>query len=1034
MKKIIAALIGALISTFIYGQQDWNTAGNVVALPNNIFGTTNNFPIRYFSNNVQRMWLNSNVTNNINGQGLENRHGFLGLGPNYTGAPAGTFNGTGPISVLHIAGEGNASGTGGYRNWMRYGISLTHNNDLMFVGQRRFGTGFDVTDAVIAWADNPGSPSDFGPDNLVFNFVSGQLPSGANADLDGTASNGREVMRLNSNGNVGMGPRFNNWNQPQSDLHINRDAAQPVWLQMSYQNLFPGANPLPNSSQYSASRGLRIGFNNAVGYIFNQENSHLIFSTNASTVTQLALERMRISHVGAPGIPATAANGSTRVAVSLTPTSPLTAPRSLMHIGAPLSGQAGSTDGVRNWMNVGYLSTFDSDNMYVGLKNEGADRQDAVIAWGDNQTDLINGSGPDNLRFIFANSQFSLSPGTPEAKSDNGQEIGRFTPACATCPVNTGSFGIGNYSPSIIQNGNIVNNPNGPDSAGYIGATLDVNGDARIRTVQLDNSLNQVLVRDSNDLGRIYWRDAATLGGGTGLGNDCGAAPNPLLADRQIPLANFDLYFTGQSLPSVGNTVNIGLNCGNTLTGKLNVIQDSGSPVNESTDAGNFLNLDIGTVIGLRYIGVRGQSIGVQTLPKIINVGGHFFAESSTDPTGVYGEAGSATNFHSYGGDFLANSSSINGYGIRAVSNSQIRGVGVQGASTSASEFNTGGEFFANGIASNTNTGVVGSALGAPNNIGGAFSASYPTSFTPGTKVIGAIGRVGNTSATYPSDVALGIYGAATAPNVLVNSFAGYFDGDVFINGPTNGTGFALVSDQQFKTDIQEIQNASQLISQLQPKEYNFVNGENLGIDLPSEHQYGFIAQEVEAVLPEFVHNVIKPATVDSLGNIVKPKVEYKSLNYIGFIALLMQDAKEKEQKIAQLESKYLALNQQIAELSSKIDGCCNTPRNQQESYITPAGAVIQTNLRNAEEPTLGQNIPNPFEYQTRIPLFLPNSISKAELIFYGNDGKILQNILVADRGTVQVEVNADALAAGIYSYTLFVDGRPVDTKRMIKN
>lgn len=373
MKKIIAALIGALISTFIYGQQDWNTAGNGVALPNNIFGTTNNFPIRYFSNNVQRMWLNSNVTNNINGQGLENRHGFLGLGPNYTGAPAGTFNGTGPISLLHIAGEGNASGTGGYRNWMRYGISLTHNNDLMFVGQRRFGTGFDVTDAVIAWADNPGSPSDFGPDNLVFNFVSGQLPSGANADLDGTASNGREVMRLNSNGNVGMGPRFNNWNQPQSDLHINRDAAQPVWLQMSYQNLFPGANPLPNSSQYSASRGLRIGFNNAVGYIFNQENSHLIFSTNASTVTQLALERMRISHVGAPGIPATAANGSTRVAVSLTPTSPLTAPRSLMHIGSPLSGQGGSTDGVRNWMNVGYLSTFDSDNMYVGLKNEGAD-------------------------------------------------------------------------------------------------------------------------------------------------------------------------------------------------------------------------------------------------------------------------------------------------------------------------------------------------------------------------------------------------------------------------------------------------------------------------------------------------------------------------------------------------------------------------------------------------------------------------------------------------------------------------------------
>lgn len=919
MKKIIAALIGALISTFIYGQQDWNTAGNVVALPNNIFGTTNNFPIRYFSNNVQRMWLNSNVTNNINGQGLENRHGFLGLGPNYTGAPAGTFNGTGPISVLHIAGEGNASGTGGYRNWMRYGISLTHNNDLMFVGQRRFGTGFDVTDAVIAWADNPGSPSDFGPDNLVFNFVSGQLPSGANADLDGTASNGREVMRLNSNGNVGMGPRFNNWNQPQSDLHINRDAAQPVWLQMSYQNLFPGANPLPNSSQYSASRGLRIGFNNAVGYIFNQENSHLIFSTNASTVTQLALERMRISHVGAPGIPATAANGSTRVAISLTPTSPLTAPRSLMHIGAPLSGQGGSTDGVRNWMNVGYLSTFDSDNMYVGLKNEGTDRQDAVIAWGDNQTDLINGSGPDNLRFIFANSQFSLSPGTPEAKSDNGQEIGRFTPACATCPVNTGSFGIGNYSPGA---------PNGPGTPGYVGATLDVDGDARVRSVQQDNTLTQVLVRDPNDLGRLRWRDASTLGGS--LGGVCGSAGAfTLTQDRELPLGSFNITFSGQD--ALASRIGIGT-IGCSPSAKLDVLQTQGD----------------------NDIAINGEYSG--------------------DISGFYNT-------------FTA------GIGVRGISRPQTL--------TECEALAAGGMFIAE---SNVfNYGVAGLALGnsnicEANNVGGFFHAK----------------------GTANSNIGVWAEAWITGPN----------DWAAYINGPgliTNGPW--VPSDAQLKTNVQTIQNASQTLNQLKPVTYLF-NAEAQNImNVPTNNQYGLIAQELQAVIPELVTTTKVPKSIDitdstatALNSSTGSIDEISVVNYQGLIPVLIAAFQEQSARITQLEAQ--------------LNDCCNAPRNISEpSSPTPSmGAVIQTNLRNAEEPTLGQNIPNPFEYQTRIPLFLPNSISKAELIFYGNDGKILQNILVADRGTVQVEVNAEALAAGIYSYTLFVDGRPVDTKRMIKN
>ena len=97
------------------------------------------------------------------------------------------------------------------------------------------------------------------------------------------------------------------------------------------------------------------------------------------------------------------------------------------------------------------------------------------------------------------------------------------------------------------------------------------------------------------------------------------------------------------------------------------------------------------------------------------------------------------------------------------------------------------------------------------------------------------------------------------------------------------------------------------------------------------------------------------------------------------------------------------------------------------------AGAVIPTRLENNDGPTLGQNIPNPFETATRIPAYVPQDIRKAEIMFYGNDGKVLQVLPVNDRGNISVDVDAATLAAGVYSYTLFVDGKPVDTKRMVK-
>jgi hypothetical protein len=55
-----------------------------------------------------------------------------------------------------------------------------------------------------------------------------------------------------------------------------------------------------------------------------------------------------------------------------------------------------NTGGHREWMTRGIKVFWNSDNLYLGLKDEGDNRKDAVIAWGDD--------AEDNLRFIYAGS------------------------------------------------------------------------------------------------------------------------------------------------------------------------------------------------------------------------------------------------------------------------------------------------------------------------------------------------------------------------------------------------------------------------------------------------------------------------------------------------------------------------------------------------------------------------------------------------------------------------------------------------------
>lgn len=958
--------------------QNWSTSLNGTTPL--FFGTAagNNYPLRFYTFGNERMYLNQDLTNNINSQGNMARNGYLGLGRNFT--PSFSWNNTtGPYSLLHLNGDdGTFMQQFGYRNWMKNGITFTANDDIMFVGPKRVGAN-DVTNAVFAWGDN-GLGGSSGPDNMIFTFIGG---TGTGTDLDGGGPDGREIMRLSGPGNVGIGPRFYNNNQPQSDLHINRENSVGSWLQLSYQNLFSASTP-PGSGTYTSTRGLRMGMSSGIGYLYNQENAHLIFSTNAATNTStgLARERMRITHIGASGIPATAAANSTRVAISLNPANPLTAPRSLVHIGEPLSQLF--TDGIRDWMNVGYLSTFESDNMYVGLKQEGTDRQDAVISWGDNQTNL-NDQGPDNLRFIFTSTQNPLVNGTEAAKSPNGEEVARFTPACANCPVNKPSMGIGDFSPGGV-------NPEG--TATYVGATLDIDGDLRIRNVKENNELRQVLMRDPKDLGRVYWRDISSIGGGGGggnLGNYCNAADNPLLEDYKIPMADYNFVFAGQSAQGAAR-VGIGLsNC--SPVAKLHVLRDgSATPATgDFTPTGIFShNRDIsasGSYMGLAQ-GLVSETEGTNK----VNVSGAFRSKNAVENIGVEGYANGTGPA---GGQPVINEGGI----FTAVDGTDFN-IGVYGTARTlnfnGTHSNTGGNFVASGLEGGTNFGV--NVLGT----GGANSTIYGGHFS-------AQGPVAGTATAY------GVY-ASVFPYLgppPTSSWAGYFNGNV------HATGVYTSSDRRIKDIQRKITGATDILNRVNVYEYTYNDYAKTFMTTEDGTHYGVVAQELAEVLPSLVNDAKYISYENADGGMKKASEnEIKTVNYTELIPVLIAGFQEQSARIAELEAKLAA--------------CCEAPAAAPADNSTH-GAVIRTSLQSTDEPLLGQNIPNPFQSETRIPVYIPSRVAKAEIVFYGNDGKILQNVAIADRGNVTVEVNSEALVAGVYSYTLFVDGKPHSTLRMIK-
>lgn len=418
------------------------------------------------------------------------------------------------------------------------------------------------------------------------------------------------------------------------------------------------------------------------------------------------------------------------------------------------------------------------------------------------------------------------------------------------------------------------------------------------------------------------------------------------------------------------------------------------------------------------------------------NHGGNFNATGGSQAKGVFGTANNSSD--NRGGDFTAPS------GGRGVMGTATGGGQNMGGWFEANDNGTGGMSIGsdnyatgNGITVAVRGNVYGGTATSATHFGGVFQSWSTTSGrnvgASGTAAGGSvynIGLVGSANAVnalsqplgftspYPSGANIGVYGTACLTGAYASpssSWAGWFDNDVNINGFAYCNSSAWSSDRKFKKEIKTIENANAIIGQLNPTTYFFNTENEYGMNFSNKKQFGFISQEVEVVLPDLIQDVHKPAGINQDGKEITKAVDYKALNYIGFIALLTKGAQEQQAVIDELKAANATQQQQIDALLRKTN--------------TTTGI---DQLNPGFEFVMNQNEPNPFSHETVIKYTLPQQVNTASLLVYDLTGKQLASFPITEKGSAAMTITSEKLSAGIYIYSIVADGKVMDSKRMI--
>lgn len=314
-------------------------------------------------------------------------------------------------------------------------------------------------------------------------------------------------------------------------------------------------------------------------------------------------------------------------------------------------------------------------------------------------------------------------------------------------------------------------------------------------------------------------------------------------------------------------------------------------------------------------------------------------------------------------------------------------------------------------------------------NIGGEGVAYSPTTRNTG-RAFGLRGVAGNCTSGYNfgvlgalqgSQAGAAIFGTTSGKTLglrVDERYAGYFDGNVKITGSLQGNvvNSAEVNAKSTQT-LRPINSALDGIASANPFMYivrTQVPGIGTGVVPDSATLTGTVAPtsdpvvsfgksyyalDVNAVKQSFPALIIK----DAQGN------EY--VNYTQLVPILVQAIKELKTELDDLKETVASSG------TRKVNAATN----------------IATNTLDEGWGSISQNTPNPFTGQSTVRVSVPDDASDAYIDILTLNGASVKRIPVSN-GLSEVSLSSFEFAPGTYLYTLVVNGKVSETRRMIVN
>jgi hypothetical protein len=193
----------------------------------------------------------------------------------------------------------------------------------------------------------------------------------------------------------------------------------------------------------------------------------------------------------------------------------------------------------------------------------------------------------------------------------------------------------------------------------------------------------------------------------------------------------------------------------------------------------------------------------------------------------------------------------------------------------------------------------------------------------------------------------------------------------------------------------------------------------------------GFIAQEVEAAAQKLHYNfsgVDKPKDKDGL----------YGLRYSDFVVPLVKAVQELSKMNDDKDAKITDQNKKIDEQQKEIDELKTMMLQLQQNFnsCSPCGQVTtqssQQSIMSISNASLQQNIPNPFSNSSSISYYIPSGFHSAQLVMTDISGHVLKTWSITQSGSGKQIISGSELTGGMYQYSLLIDGKTIDTKKMV--